>query len=362
MLRTEELLAAHRVDGAEQYFARAVDFGFSFSVDETYERWHREKILEDSSTEFAQSGPTSSSASCGTTPRAAASIARPRRPSRPRHFAPRVTQEVSRADCCRAEAVAGLEVLLHGWLRAVGELGDPDDICRVDGNEFDPLLGRTYNELGGEARSMHMCQGMPQLYSLPGPQSRAYVLEDSVLTIPKADQNKDLFAGIDTGLRSLARYGKGGSPALGPAIEALEGQMRTRRSRRDQGSRRGPISTPQVLTTVRALRAQLGNMQPEASAREEAGFRLEQKERQAEEALRLASGLRVDLLADDGLVVGAAEDEGDAAGVFRRAQGVAVKAVEFTGVEGTAACTAAPIEGLKPTPARRRSASRRRRS
>ena len=47
VLRTEELLAAHRIDGAEQYFARAVDFGFSFSVDETYERWHREKILED---------------------------------------------------------------------------------------------------------------------------------------------------------------------------------------------------------------------------------------------------------------------------------------------------------------------------
>ena len=32
VLRTEELLAAHRLDGAEQYFTRAVDFGYSFSV------------------------------------------------------------------------------------------------------------------------------------------------------------------------------------------------------------------------------------------------------------------------------------------------------------------------------------------
>ena len=47
VLRTEELLAAHRVDGAEQFFARAVDFGFSFSRDETYERWHKDKIIED---------------------------------------------------------------------------------------------------------------------------------------------------------------------------------------------------------------------------------------------------------------------------------------------------------------------------
>ena len=35
ILRTEELLAAHQFDGAEQYFTRAVDFGYSFSVEET---------------------------------------------------------------------------------------------------------------------------------------------------------------------------------------------------------------------------------------------------------------------------------------------------------------------------------------
>ena len=37
VLRTEELNAIHRFDGAEQYFTRAVDFGYSFSVDETFE-------------------------------------------------------------------------------------------------------------------------------------------------------------------------------------------------------------------------------------------------------------------------------------------------------------------------------------
>ncbi|HCH36930.1 MAG TPA: LmbE family protein, partial [Acidobacteria bacterium] len=47
VLRTEELLAAHRFDGAEQYFTRAVDFGYSFSIQETFERWGREEILGD---------------------------------------------------------------------------------------------------------------------------------------------------------------------------------------------------------------------------------------------------------------------------------------------------------------------------
>ena len=162
------------------------------------------------------------------------------------------------------------------------------------------------------------------------------MLEDTVLTIPKADQNKDLFAGVDTGLRSLVRYGSGGSPALGLATEALEGQVRSAQIAFETKGIAGARSTlPQVLTTVRALRAQLVNMQPDAAAREEADFRLEQKERQAEEALRLASGLRVDLLADDGLVVGGQKTKVTLRAFAGVPEGVAVKAVEFTGFEGT---------------------------
>ena len=47
VLRTEELLAVHRFDGGEQYFTRAVDFGYSFSVEETFEKWGRDEIVGD---------------------------------------------------------------------------------------------------------------------------------------------------------------------------------------------------------------------------------------------------------------------------------------------------------------------------
>src|SRR5260370_3517363 len=47
VLRTEELLALHRYDGVEQYFGRASDFGFSFSVEETLEKWGHEETLGD---------------------------------------------------------------------------------------------------------------------------------------------------------------------------------------------------------------------------------------------------------------------------------------------------------------------------
>ena len=47
VLRTEELLAVHRFDGAEQYFTRAIDFGYSFSLEESIEKWGHDEIVGD---------------------------------------------------------------------------------------------------------------------------------------------------------------------------------------------------------------------------------------------------------------------------------------------------------------------------
>jgi len=47
VIRTEELLAARKLDGAEQYFTRAFDFGFTRSAEETLQKWNREEILGD---------------------------------------------------------------------------------------------------------------------------------------------------------------------------------------------------------------------------------------------------------------------------------------------------------------------------
>jgi LmbE family N-acetylglucosaminyl deacetylase len=47
MIRTEELLAARRIDGAEQFFSRAIDFGFTKTVDETMQKWGHDQVLSD---------------------------------------------------------------------------------------------------------------------------------------------------------------------------------------------------------------------------------------------------------------------------------------------------------------------------
>src|SRR6188508_1558309 len=47
LIRTQELLAARRTDGAEQFFSRAFDFGFSKSPEETFTFWNKESVLAD---------------------------------------------------------------------------------------------------------------------------------------------------------------------------------------------------------------------------------------------------------------------------------------------------------------------------
>src|SRR6266576_6399041 len=47
LIRTQELLAARRVDGAEQFFTRANDFGYTKNPEETFQFWDKEKILSD---------------------------------------------------------------------------------------------------------------------------------------------------------------------------------------------------------------------------------------------------------------------------------------------------------------------------
>ena len=51
-IRTQELLAARRIDGGEQFFTRANDFGFSKEPNETFAIWNKDEVMEDVIFEF----------------------------------------------------------------------------------------------------------------------------------------------------------------------------------------------------------------------------------------------------------------------------------------------------------------------
>ncbi len=117
VLRTEELAALHRFDGAEQYFTRAVDFGFSFSVDETFEKWGHDEVLGDfvrlirTIRPDVMAGLSPTGIGGGQHHQASAMLAREAFKARRR------SDEVSRADPRGAASVAAEEALLHDRLR-----------------------------------------------------------------------------------------------------------------------------------------------------------------------------------------------------------------------------------------------------
>lgn len=57
LIRTQELLTARRIDGGEQFFTRANDFGFSKSADETFSIWGKQEVLHDVITTYRQFQP-----------------------------------------------------------------------------------------------------------------------------------------------------------------------------------------------------------------------------------------------------------------------------------------------------------------
>jgi hypothetical protein len=172
-------------------------------------------------------------------------------------------------------------------------------------------LGRTYNEIAGEARSMHKCQGMSQLLPLPAPTGgggfgpggvRNYRLRDTVLDGGVARGEKEIFDGVDTSLRSLLRFAGANAPAdLGTRLDAIAASVAEARKALAAGGSVAAIAPlGRGLRVVRDVRAGLGSLSEQA--RYEIDLRLAQKEDQFEQALMLAADVRIEAIARDGLV------------------------------------------------------------
>jgi LmbE family N-acetylglucosaminyl deacetylase len=298
VLRTEELMAMHRYDDVEQLFGRPYEFGYSFSVEETFEKWGREETLGD--------------------------IVRGVRAFRPdvvltlplegggggqHHQAVgQLTAEAFRAaaDPDRFPEQRGSG--LRPWqARKVyqGGLGGfrmdlPGTPVSVPTGVYDPLLGMTWQELGSLARALHRCQGMRQIKADPGAAEGAYFLVDSEPAIEVEED--DILAGLDTTLVGLARFAPANA-SLESGLVELQKKAEAARAAFDPLSLDG--AAPPLAEALEALRAQLRRLPeevPEADARAEIETRLREEERDIERALVIAQGLVVEARADDGLV------------------------------------------------------------
>ena len=307
VLRTEELLAAHRLDGAEQYFTRAVDFGYSFSIEETFEKWGRQEILGDfvrmirTIRPDVMAGMSPEGQGGGQHHQASGVLAREafRAAADPTRFPDQIEDGLRPWKAKKFYIGGGFE----GWGRG-GPAPSGATMATIDLGGYDVLLGRTYAEIGSLARSMHKSQGMAQLIRLPGPATARYRLADSTMVDQAGIAETSLFDGVDTTMAGLAQYASSRPPrelATGLAFIARYAETAAERFHAD-----GADATTEPilagLNAVRKLRGQLGSIGLGKDARLEIDYRLEAKEREFEQAAVLAHGLRLEALADDGLV------------------------------------------------------------
>ena len=207
VIRTQELLAARRIDGASQLFTRAIDFGFTKTLDETMTKWGHDRILGDVVWNIRRFRPDVVLLRFSGTPRDG--------------HGQHQTSAVLGKEAFTAAADASRFPEQLRWVRPwqarrllwnafsftkeqEAELQKMPVKLEIDTGDYDPLLGHSYAEIAGMSRSMHRSQGM-------GAAERRGSMKAAFTIIGGETAAHDPFDGIDVSWKRLP----GGAPIAG---------------------------------------------------------------------------------------------------------------------------------------------------
>ncbi|HET9451324.1 MAG TPA: PIG-L family deacetylase, partial [Aggregicoccus sp.] len=210
LIRTHELLAARRIDGAEQLFTRARDFGYSKSAEETLRLWGREAVLADVVLAIRRFQPDVVVTRFSTRP-----------PNHGHHTASALlAEEAFAAAADPARFPEQLQAGLRPWkadrlLHNVSTWNLPKDAdlsgyLRVDVGGYDPLRGQSWGEVSALSRSQHKSQG----FGVPA--ERGPLLEH-FQPLAGTRPTKELFEGLQLGWRRFP-----GTEAVARAVEEAQ--------------------------------------------------------------------------------------------------------------------------------------------
>jgi LmbE family N-acetylglucosaminyl deacetylase len=191
VIRTQELLAARRIDGAEQFFTRAIDFGFSKTADETMRKWGRERTLSDIVRVIRRFRPDvivlrfSGTPNDGHGHHQVSAIL-----GREAFFAAADPKQFP--ECGPPWQAKRVFWNMFGFTREqqqenATKAGRND----IDDGAWNPVLGYSYLEIAGMSRSMHRSQGM-------GSPERQGSNIDSLIVVAGDSAKDSIFDGVDT--------------------------------------------------------------------------------------------------------------------------------------------------------------------
>jgi LmbE family N-acetylglucosaminyl deacetylase len=224
VLRTQELLAARRDDGGAQYFTRAIDFGFTTSVEETMTYWGHDRTLADIVWVIRQQQPDVIILSFSGTPsdghghhqvsailgkEAYEAAGNPSRfPEQLKWVKPWRARRLMRGRFAPLNAPLNPPGQSGGRGAGRGPGRGPDPfpnqpVITVETGDFDPVIGRSYREISIISRSEHRSQGQGA--------PLAYGSAENLLSFVEGEQpRKAVFDGIDTSWARVPGAGRTG--------------------------------------------------------------------------------------------------------------------------------------------------------
>jgi LmbE family N-acetylglucosaminyl deacetylase len=190
LIRTQELLAARRVDGAEQFFTRANDFGFSKNPEETFTFWNKDSILADVVLTIRRFKPdvivcrfptTGEGGHGHHTASAILALEAFNAAADPKRF----PEQLKTVQVWQAK-----RIFWNTFNFGTTNTTAPDQL-KIDVGVYNPLIGKSYGEIAADSRSNHKSQGFGSA------KQRGASLE--YFKLLKGDSAKtDLFDGINT--------------------------------------------------------------------------------------------------------------------------------------------------------------------
>jgi len=283
VIRTEELLQARRLDGAEQYFTRAYDHGFSKTLAEARQKWDEKIILCDVVRAIRMFRPLVVVSQFSGT-----SIDGHGHHQFTGYISPLAVKAAADVGKCKdAGPIWAVKkfYVRHGF-RATGE-----PMLRINTGRYDPLLGRSYFEIAMEARSQHKSQEQGVL-ELKGDQYSGLNLVES--SVSKVEKEAGIFDGLDTSLREFGSV----------VSESAKGALEKYNSGNPQEII--PILANGYTENLHAKVTHSAATPPEPAGERSRQYGLSlaaQKNYEFSEAITLAAGIRVDAIADKETIV-----------------------------------------------------------
>ncbi len=327
LVRTEELLAAGRYYGVDQFFTRMTDFGFSKRMDETLEHWGEENVLRDCVRVIRTYRPD-------------ILISRFHGSARDGHgnhqTAGLMSVEVFKAAADPNMFPEQIREGLRPWqikklYRSVRD-NEVTATVKVDTGVYNSLVGMSYRQIAATGLSFQRSQGSGGRRADPGPSISAIELVDSALGT-KSKTEQSVFEGIDTSVAGLAKL----APALGlgPRLTEIEKNVNVAMERfdaRDTGKVVESYIAP-ALKSVRELMAIVRAAQLPEDAKYDLLFRLRNKEQEMVKAGNLLTGVSFEVLVDAPVRTGGRGGDGGF-GAPRQTFAVAVPGQKFA-ITGT---------------------------